>query len=287
MTFRILLLIIGITTNISYAQDRAFQLFDKNGELIQFSSIINAASEHDVILFGEFHDQPIAHWLQLELLKALHQVKGDSLLFGAEMFETDNQIIIEEYVDGLITEKKFESEVRLWNNYKTDYKPLLNYCLSNNITFTGTNAPGRYVNALYNQGMSVFENMSAQALQYLCPLPLEIDYDLPGYAQLLSMGSAHGQEKKYFVEAQALRDATMAHAINKSFIPGYAYLHINGSYHSNNYEGIAHYLSNYNPNLKILVITTVYQSEIEKLELEHHSKADFIICIPENMSRSY
>lgn len=78
-----------------------------------------------MVFFGELHDNPIAHWLELEITKDLYSEKGKNLILAAEMFETDNQIMIDEYYSGSIKESSFEGEVRLWSNYKTDYKPLL------------------------------------------------------------------------------------------------------------------------------------------------------------------
>ena len=285
--YKTLCLYLLASFSIMQAQDRAFKLYDKNGNEINFEQVLDQSSDADVILFGEFHDQPISHWLQSELLRALHAQKGERVIVGAEMFETDNQIIIDEYLLDIITTKKFEAEARLWNNYKTDYKPIVEYCKANDIKFYGTNAPGRYVNALYNNGFEVFDKLSELALSYLCPMPLEIDYDLPTYAQLQGMGSAHGQEKKYFVEAQALRDATMAHTILQTYEKESVYLHLNGSYHSDHFEGIGYYLSVGNPDLKVKVLTTVYQDEIDQLDDENHGKADVIICIPQSMTRSY
>ena len=39
-------------------------------------------------------------------------------------------------------------------------------------------------------------------------------------------------------KAQAAKDATMAHFILKNFDPNKLFLHFDGSYHSDNYEGI-------------------------------------------------
>ena len=63
------------------------------------------------------------------------------------MFETDNQLIIDEYFSDLIKESSFESEVRLWKNYATDYKPLLNFAKQNGLKFVASNIPRRYASA--------------------------------------------------------------------------------------------------------------------------------------------
>jgi uncharacterized iron-regulated protein len=58
------------------------------------------AQQADVFFFGELHNNPIAHWMQLELTQALHEAKEGKVILGAEMFETDNQVLIDEYFAG-------------------------------------------------------------------------------------------------------------------------------------------------------------------------------------------
>ena len=40
------------------------------------------------------------------------------------------------------------------------------------------------------------------------------------------------------VMAQASKDATMAYFISENLKPNHTFIHYNGSYHSDNYEGI-------------------------------------------------
>ena len=47
-----------------------------------------------MVLFGELHNNPISHWLQLELTEDLHAARGADLVLGAEMFEADNQLLL-------------------------------------------------------------------------------------------------------------------------------------------------------------------------------------------------
>jgi hypothetical protein len=47
------------------------------------------------------------------------------------------------------------------------------------------------------------------------------------------------------------------------------------------------YLQKANPALKIATISTVSQKDISKLDKEHLGKADFIICVDEDMTTTY
>lgn len=90
-----------------------------------------------------------------------------------------------------------------------------------------------------------------------------------------------------FPKAQAIKDATMAFSILEHFKKETLFLHLNGSYHSDNYEGILWYLKQQEPNLNYKTITTVSQKNIKSLAKEHLGKADFIIAVPENMTTTY
>ena len=51
--------------------------------------------EADIIFFGELHTDPIGHWLQIEMTRELFDLKQGDLMLGAEMFESDNQLILD------------------------------------------------------------------------------------------------------------------------------------------------------------------------------------------------
>ncbi|MBA3900861.1 MAG: ChaN family lipoprotein, partial [Bacteroidetes bacterium] len=69
----------------------AYAVYNSKGKDSNFNQILKRALEADVILFGELHNNPIAHWLKLELVKAAHEQKKQNLVLGAEMFESDIQ----------------------------------------------------------------------------------------------------------------------------------------------------------------------------------------------------
>jgi len=290
----------------------AYQIFDKEGKKTSYKSIVEKAQEADIILFGESHNNPIIHWLQIELTKELYKVvienKSESqskrngknnLLLGAEMFEADNQTILDEYLNDIITEKNFETEARLWNNYKTDYKPLVEFAKENELTFVATNIPRRYASLVSKKGLSSLDSLTEDAKRFMMPLPVEVDLKLPAYANMLKMMGVHSTDTENvsegvanFAYAQAVKDATMAYRIHEYYAKSIKdksknsiFLHFNGSYHSDNYESIVYYLKKYNPNLKIMTITSADQKELDSLEKT--GVADFAIVTPLAMTKTY
>jgi hypothetical protein len=79
----------------------------------------------------------------------------------------------------------------------------------------------------------------------------------------------------------------MAYFILKDFKKGTTVLNYNGSYHSNFHEGIEWYLKQSGKDLKILTIASVEQESIDTLSKASLNIADFIICNPSSMSKSY
>lgn len=277
-----------LIVNFLYAQNfHPYTLYDSTGKSVKFQKLIKKVSDADIILFGELHNDPIAHWLQLQLMKQLPVVSGKGLIGGAEMFETDNQLILQEYMASLIDDKRFESGAGLWDNYATDYKPLLLEAKRSGIPFYATNIPRRYANLVSRSGFEVLEKLDSAAFEFLPPLPVPYDPELPAYRNMMKMSMPHGKMSENFPKAQAIKDATMAHFIGKYFREGSIFLHFNGSYHSDNYQGIFWYLNKYRPGLSIKTISTVKQSDTGKLMDENKGLADYIIVVPEDMTTTY
>ncbi|WP_242927762.1 ChaN family lipoprotein [Pontibacter vulgaris] len=279
-----------LATAASAQEKPAYNLFNKKGKSIKYGKMLDELQKADVVLFGEQHNDPIAHWLQLEVAKDLHKAHQQNFAIGAEMFEADVQLVMDEYLSGKVAENNFEQESRPWNNYKTDYKPVVKFAKEAGIPFIATNVPRRYAAMVSGGSLTALESISPDAKRFMAPLPIQVDMNLPGYQKMLSMfgSNTHGNTKSInIVQAQALKDATMAHFILQQVANGKKLLHLNGAYHSDNFEGIGWYLKQATPNLKIATITTVTQENLEKLIDENKAKADFILVVPESMTRTF
>ena len=280
LTFSIFL----FATIISVAQDKkAYQIFDKKGKKSSYEKVLKASEKTDVVLFGEIHDNSLVHWLQLEFTKDLAQRKP--LVLGAEMLEADNQKQLDQYLKGEINQKQLDSSARLWKNYKTDYKPLVDFAKDKKINFIATNVPRRYASLVFKKDLVALDSLSALEKSWIAPLPIEFDINLPGYKGMMSMQGGHAGEK--LPKAQAIKDATMAYFINKNRKENSIFVHYNGTYHSDNYEGINWYLRKLDADMQIVTIAMVEQKDITKLEAEHYNKADFILVIDEDVTKTY
>ncbi len=288
MKFKLLLLPVLTSIFFVFGDKPAYQLYNAKGKKVKYSKMLEKAAEADIVLFGELHNNPICHWLQLELLKDLHKSKASNLVVGAEMFESDNQLVINEYFAGNYESKKFEAEMKLWKNYKTDYKPLLEYAKKNGLKLIASNVPRRYANMVYKGGFESLKKLSKEALNYVAKLPIKYNPEVKCYKNMLEMSKKMGgHANPNFPKAQAIKDATMAELILRNFEKGKLFLHIQGAYHSDNYQGIMWYLQFHNPELKIVTISTKEQENISKLNEESENIADYIIVIPESMTKTH
>ncbi len=275
-----------------FAQDKpSYVIYNSEGQATTYKLLLEGALKTDIVLFGELHNNPIAHWLQLQLTKDVYNKVKSNLVLGAEMLEADNQIIINEYLAKYITYKTFKAEARLWNNFETDYKPLFDIAYDNKLKFVATNIPRRYASIVNSSGFEGLDKLSDEAKNWFVPLPVKYDANLPGYKKMLDMGAMGNMPGKTtnenFPKAQAIKDATMAYFILQNWSKGHIFIHYHGTFHSDNYDGIYWYLKQAQSEFNILTISTVEQEDISILNEENRRKADFIICVPADMTKTY
>jgi len=264
----------------------AYQIYNVTGKKTTYQKMLDDVLSCEVVLFGELHNNPISHWLELQITKDIFKAKKQNLVLGAEMFEADNQEILEKYLKGQIIEDSLKSQARLWPNYETDYRPLVEFARNTNLKFVATNVPRKYASKVMKGGFESLTSLNDDEKKFVAPLPIDYDASLEQYKKMLEM-SMGGMSSQNLPKAQALKDATMAHFIFTNTASDKLFLHFNGSYHSDFFEGIMWYLKRKNADLKILTIATVEQSDISKLSPDYIMVADYIICVPDDMTKTY
>jgi uncharacterized iron-regulated protein len=289
INFSIFLLLLLIPFLAMKGDKPAYKVFNTKGHVVDYADILKAAKDSDIIFFGELHKNPIVHWLELELTKDLFAEKGVNLVLGAEMFEVDNQLLINEYLSKMIRKKDFEAEAKLWPNYKTDYAPLVDFAREKGLKFQATNIPRRFAALVNSKGFEGLDSINALERGMIAPLPIKYPDSLECYASIAkNVGDgmpAHLTEN--LGKAQAIKDATMSHFLMKNAFSDKTILHFNGSYHSDNHQGMVWYVNQAirktSFELKILTITCLEQENIDTISKQDAAKADFIIIIPSSM----
>lgn len=279
--------------------DKHFRVFKPGGKEATLDEMFAAMKDVDVVFVGESHNDPVAHYLELAILHGANERYGKSrpVVLSLEMFERDVQIVVDEYLTGLITETQFTANSRPWKNYQQDYRPMVEYARENKLQVVAANAPRRYVNRVSRLGRASLNELSAQAKQWLAPLP----YGEPSekyaekFVNLMNQNSmsnpAHQITKDSPVlSSQSLWDATMAFSIAEVFNTkkNALVIQVNGSFHSEEKMGICDHLTRYRKGTKMLVVTIKSDEDFPNFDAGKSGRlGDFVILADPGLPRSY
>ncbi len=169
MKYNLLLPLLLVTGMVgAQGSPRAYALTNAKGKELSFNKMMKDLVEADVILFGEYHDNPIAHWMQVEIARRL-----GSYDLGLEMFETDEQAPLNKFMADSLTVGELDSLIGgVWPNFNTDYLPLLQQARKTGAKVIATNTPRRYARMVFQRGFVVLQSLDADEQAYLPPFPL-------------------------------------------------------------------------------------------------------------------
>lgn len=281
--FLLLNAVFVVSTFSVFAQlETAWKLYDGQGKSISQKKLTKQMSRAEVVFFGEEHDNAVAHYLSLKLLIDFIE-ENDQAVFALEMLETDQQEVLNELNAGKIAVGDLTNYTDLWSNF-SDYAPMLDTALSLNVPIIASNIPRPWASALFHGGRDSLSQAIGADTALACPIDFEVDITLSQYANLEEMSVHFGD--KHFVEAQAVKDATMAKMILQQLEKGNTVFHLNGCYHSDFHQGIVWYLKQQLPKTEVFTISVVTSSTLA-WNTEWTNKADVVIVIDGDFPRSY
>jgi uncharacterized iron-regulated protein len=273
-----------------YGQD-TYRIFDAKGNPATLQQVIDAIGQNDVVFLGEKHDDSVGHTLEFEIFKAALEKYGANrqVSLSMEMFERDVQIVVNEYLAGLITEKKFLDDSRPWGNYKTDYRPLVELAKEKKLKVIAANSPRRYVNMVSRNGRDSLNSLSKEAKKMLPPLPYAQASEAYSKKFKALMGPSPeaqmGIDK--ILSSQSLWDAGMAYSVSQNLVKNGLIVHLNGSFHTENRLGTVEHLLKYKPKTKVLVVTMSYEEDFKNFDkTKHENLGDFVILTDAKQPRS-
>lgn len=279
--------LIFLSTLAVYSQEKtAYVIFNEKGKKVSYKQLLKEATKSDITFFGEYHNNPISHWLQYELTKDLAELNNNKLTLGFEMFEADQQYLLTDVINGKIEEKTFEDSTRLWSNYKTDYRPLIRFAKKNNMFCVASNIPRRIASTTFKNGRAALDTIKVSEYEFMCDKTFPVDTSLSQYKMMLQMSTDH-EKGLNFINAQAIKDATMAKFIDKYWTPNTQFIHFNGAFHTDFDQGIIWYLKRLRPTVTYTTISTIEQEDLKKLDKEHIGRAKYIICVNPNMTKTH
>lgn len=259
------------------------KIYSENLEsIVSKEDIYKRFQNAEVLILGEEHNDKEGHEWKLEFIKNL-PVKNN-LSISMEMFERDQQLIINEYLQGLIDEGMFHENMRLWNNYISDYKPIVDLAKKEGIPVIAANAPRRYVRAISRNGLGAWNSFSPLAETYL-PLLSKVQENRSKqyeekFLSVMGMEPSHAQKMENFLLAQHIWDESMSECISREItINKKKVIHINGRFHSDEYLGVTHRLKQ--KGHKLVTVSIVPSGQVE-LNSDLLKLADFVVITNKN-----
>ncbi len=167
-----------------------------------------------LLLLGETHTSIEAHRVQLSVIRRLVE-SGREVIVGLEMYPYTEQLHLDRWVDGLLTEKGFielSSWYRNWGYNWGYYRDIFTYARDQGLDMVAINAPRDVVSAVRQKG---FDQLAPEEAQHIPP---RVDTSSEDHLKLFRAymgppGGGHGvSEEQLFsmFEAQCTWDAAMA-----------------------------------------------------------------------------
>lgn len=252
-----------------------FILNTKTNAMICENRLINELLNYDIIFFGEQHDDSFTHEKETSIYEQLCKQADYALML--EMFEIDIQKILNDYSSGKITRTKFLNESRPWSNFSSDYEPVFNIAMTNNMPIIAANVP-RYIASLISKfDLSVLDTLPSEFFYKYSDYNDEYKKKFMKTMELIKSGDspmAKMMDVEKFFKAQLIKDATMAYSANEFLKNNKTYksFFICGEFHSNYHLGIVDQLKRINNELKIVTIAI-----IDKKDNIDNEMANFIL----------
>lgn len=277
----------------SQANNSKYSVFDRSGNPSSIEAIINDLDRTDAVFLGEYHDDSVGHAVQFEIFKRAVEKFSPKrkVTLSMEMFESDVQIVVDEYLNGIIPENHFLLSSRPWGNYKTDYRPLVELAKEKKLDVIAANAPRRYVNMVSRGGRDSLKPLSKQAKKWLAPLPYSEASE--AYSKKFKSLMGPSPEARMGIDnilsSQSLWDATMAYRVARSIKKnkGSLVVHLNGGFHTENRLGTIEHFLRYRKNARALVVTIRYADDFRTFDKTKHTDlGDYVILTDAKEPRS-
>ena len=283
----------------------AFSLvYTDRGTAVPRTTTVEQAADilvsYDVIFLGEMHRHPGNHLAQMRLFRAIH-ARAPGVSLSMEQFQRDIQPVVDDYLAGRIGESPFAVNARAWDNYRTSYRPLVEYAKTHGLPVIAANAPGKVVRCVGLDGAAFLDRMPLDQRGWAAAaLTLGAGAYRDKFMGFLQGDAGHGGDpddedsgeikppsegalRSY--DAQVTRDDTMAEsiALHLTAHPDRKVVHLNGSFHSASFLGTVERVKARKPGAKIAVVSplTVESGASTALSDEDKRSGTFVLLLRE------
>ena len=187
----------------------------RTAEVLTPSELAARLAEVRLLLVGETHTSIEAHRVQLSVIRALVE-SGREVMVGLEMYPHTEQRYLDQWTDGLLTEKGFVQLSRWYANWGYNwgyYRDIFTFARDTGLTMVAVNAPRAVVSAVRQRG---FDGLTEDEARHVPP---RVDTDDEDHLKLFRAymgppGGGHGvseEQLSSMFAAQCTWDAAMAH----------------------------------------------------------------------------
>lgn len=178
--------------------------------------LVGRIKDKKIIYLGEFHDNYTHHRIQLEIIGKLYEI-NNKIAVGMEMFQARFQQVIDEFIQGRITENQMVERTEYRERWGFDYsyyKSLLSFFREKKIRVIALNMDSEII-----QSVSGYDPLT---LRYSRShkLPGHIDFSNEQYKRILFGIYSESPTLFYknfyrFYNSQIIRDEGMAEIIDR------------------------------------------------------------------------
>lgn len=232
---------VAVAPSMALAKDPEFRVIETaTGKEVRWKSMLDAAAKSDAVFVGEQHDDPETHRIELAILEDLYERASNRLILSMEMFERDQQVVLDQHLAGVLTEEELGKKTKLWGNYTTDYAPMIRFAAKHQVPVVAANCPNSIIRKVGQGGIDALAKLPESERRFAAKTVIApaADTYADKFTETMSgMGGSHGPTMdaamlRRIYEAQCTRDDTMAESIHRAMTNGSLVLHINGGFHS-------------------------------------------------------
>ncbi|MCE9593271.1 MAG: ChaN family lipoprotein [Planctomycetes bacterium] len=256
----------------------------KTGEAVALDALFDRLARADVVFLGETHLDETTHRLELATFQALCARRPGRVVLALEMFERDVQPTLDAYLASKIDEATFLASARPWSNYRTAYRPLIEYAKSVGARVIASNFPTPLRGRIASEGLDLLAKLPPAELPFA---PAKILPHRPEYwrrvdnavrGHLGMMGGKPADDDPRLDDTQCLWDNSMGEscALALARDRGTLVLHVNGGFHSEYWDGTVRQLLLRAPDTKVATVAIDPSSNPAIDDVGGKPRADFV-----------
>jgi len=270
------------------ALERAISIRDgRTDEVLSLDAFLDVLATADAVFLGETHIDETTHRVELGVYEGLLARRDGGVVLAMEMFERDVQPSLDAYLAGEIDEATFVSRARVWGNYRTAYRPMIERARADGRPVLASNFPIGLRMRIMREGPEVLGALEGDAVRQA---PAELQPNTPAYwrrvenavrshrAMVPGAGSGAGDDERLYA-TQTLWDNSMGEtcALAMDEHPGDLVLHVNGGFHSSYWDGTVRQFKLRKPDAKVMTIAIAPVPNPSVADLSGAPVADYVV----------